>query len=305
VPRTGRDPALASPSLGTEKRARQKAGRQIRIEQAEAARRKAQARNRVIGGLVVVVVGLLLVAGVVLLTRKDDATVSTATGPTSAPPGASIVERNGSSVPPEVTSTTVPLVQGVPAGASLSGDPPCPPADGSAARTTTFANAPPVCIDPSKKYAAKVSTTKGDFTIALDAVRAPIATNNFVVLSRYHYYDGVPFHRVIPGFVVQGGDATGNPPGTGGPGYKFQDELPSDPGAYKTGTVAMANSGPNTNGSQFYVVVAEGKLGAQYTVFGQVVEGYDTTVKAIEAGGTPSGSPSDPTAIKTVTIIES
>lgn len=291
--------------MGTEKRARQKAGRQIRIEAAEAAQSKAQSRSRILRGLVVVVVGLVFVGAVVFFTRKSDPTVNAAgPAPTSAPPGASIVERNGSSVPPEVTSTTVPLVS-APPGQTINGDTPCPPADGSAARTTTFTNAPPICIDPNKTYTAKMSTTKGDFTIALDPKKAPIATNNFVVLSRYHYYDGVPFHRVIPGFVVQGGDATGNPPGTGGPGYKFQDELPPDAGAYKTGTVAMANSGPNTNGSQFYVVVAEGKLGAQYSIFGQVIEGYDTTVKAIEGGGTPSGSPASPTAIKTVTITES
>jgi cyclophilin family peptidyl-prolyl cis-trans isomerase len=250
----------------------------------------------VVGGVVVVVLGILLIAGF-LVTRRSDSTVDTASG-TSTTSRASV----STSVAPGTTATLVP---GVPVGQSITGATPCPPADGSATRTTSFAEAPPMCIDPTKTYLAKVSTTKGDFTIALDPKQAPLATNNFVVLSRYHFYDGVPFHRVIPGFVVQGGDATGNPAGTGNPGYKFKDELPSDPSAYKTGTVAMANSGPDTNGSQFYIVVAEGKLGAQYTIFGQVVEGYDTTVKAIEAGGSAGGTPTDPAAIKSVTIVES
>ena len=94
-------------------------------------------------------------------------------------------------------------------------------------------------------------TSKGTLTIALDAIGAPLTTNSFVFLARYHYFDGIVFHRIIPGFVCQGGDPTGS--GRGGPGYQFSDELPS-PGRYEIGSLAMANAGPNTNGSQFFVI---------------------------------------------------
>src|SRR5436853_5066977 len=108
-----------------------------------------------------------------------------------------------------------------------------------------------MCIDPDKRYIAEMATTKGTMTIELDPKRAPKTVNNFVFLSRYHFYDGVSFHRIIPGFVVQGGDPLGT--GAGDPGYKFADELPKA-GDYQVGSFAMANSGPNTNGSQFLVI---------------------------------------------------
>ncbi len=289
--------------MGTEKRARQKAGRQARIEAAITSQQRAARRSRIIQGVIVVVVAVGLVGAVIFIRRDSGSTVDTtadSTPITSAPPGATIVDRNGVPVSPEETSSTT----GLPSGASITGDTPCPPADGTAQRTTTFENAPPVCIDMSKTYTAKVATTKGDFTITLDPKSAPIAANNFVTLARYHYYDGTTFHRVIPDFVVQGGDATGNPPGTGGPGYKFQDELPKDATVYQPGVVAMANSGPNTNGSQFYIVLQPDKLQANYSVFGNVTQGFDTTVKAIEKGGSASGTPTDPTTITSVTITE-
>lgn len=251
-----------------------------------------------IGCLVAVVtvpvLAVIAIAAVTLLGRSASSKFSSV--------GTAIPSPTTTGAPRSKTPGAAP---GLTPGASITGVTPCPAADGSSPRTTSFAQPPPMCIDPSKTYTAQVSTTKGDFTITLDPRTAPLATNNFVVLSRYHFYDGVPFHRVIPDFVVQGGDATGNPAGTGDPGYSFPDELPRSPSLYKTGTVAMANSGPDTNGSQFYIVVAEGKLGAQYSIFGQVTEGYDTTVKAIEAGGSASGAPIDPTAIKTIAITES
>src|SRR5262249_59406578 len=136
----------------------------------------------------------------------------------------------------------------------------------------TFAKPPPTCIDPNKTYTATVSTSKGDVTIALDPKAAPMAVNNFVVLSRYHFYDGVAFHRVIKGFMDQTGDAVGPTPGSGGPGYSFADELPTGDKPYTDGTVAMANSGANTNGSPFFIVVGDGgnQLSNNYTIFGHV-----------------------------------
>ena len=106
-------------------------------------------------------------------------------------------------------------------------------------------------IDPAKRYTAEMVTSKGTMTIALDPIAAPATVNNFVFLARWHYYDGIVFHRIIPGFMLQGGDPEGS--GRGGPGYRFNDELPA-PGRYEIGSLAMANAGPNTNGSQFFIV---------------------------------------------------
>ena len=157
-------------------------------------------------------------------------------------------------------------------------------------------------IDTAKRYVATMVTSHGTMVIALDPLAAPKTVNSFVFLARYHYYDGVIFHRVIPGFVLQGGDPTGT--GTGGPGYKFADELPA-PGRYQVGSLAMANAGPNTNGSQFFVISgADGvRLPPQYALFGAVVSGGDV-VQTIDALGTKSGKPKETITIESVTIVE-
>ena len=181
----------------------------------------------------------------------------------------------------------------------------CPAADGSSPKTQKFSGPPPMCIDPTKNYMATMVTNKGTMTIALDPIAAPMTVNNFVVLSRYKFYDGIAFHRIVPGFVIQGGDPEET--GMGGPGYKFEDELPKA-GAYKVGSLAMANSGPNTNGSQFFIVTGDAgtSLPPQYSLFGQVTEGADV-VKAIEdvgIAGTQDGKPSEVVTINSVTIKE-
>ncbi len=159
-----------------------------------------------------------------------------------------------------------------------------------------------MCIDPTKRYSAVMETNKGTITFALDANTAPATVNNFVFLARYHYYDDVVFHRIIPGFVVQGGDPTGT--GTGGPGYRFDDELPKA-GRYEIGSLAMANAGPNTNGSQFFIIC--GPSGAQlpplYALFGKAVSGLET-IAALEAVGSPSGRTSETVKMLSVTITE-
>ena len=114
----------------------------------------------------------------------------------------------------------------------------------------TFNKPPPMTIDPAKKYTATMETSCGKITIDLDAKAAPKTVNNFVFLAKQKYYDGLTFHRVVKDFVIQGGDPKGT--GSGGPGYEFEDELPPD--GYKIGSLAMANSGANTNGSQFFIV---------------------------------------------------
>ncbi|MHB8573916.1 MAG: peptidylprolyl isomerase [Dehalococcoidia bacterium] len=134
-------------------------------------------------------------------------------------------------------------------------------------------NQPPAMqIDPEKSYTATFHTERGDFTIELFAKDAPQTVNNFVFLAKDGFYDGVTFHRVIPEFMAQGGDPTGT--GMGGPGYQFADERNTR--QHQTGTLSMANAGPNTNGSQFFVCLApQAHLNGRHTVFGQVTDGMD------------------------------
>jgi peptidylprolyl isomerase len=179
---------------------------------------------------------------------------------------------------------------------------PCPNADGSSPKQQQFDGPPPMCIDPAKRYTATMVTSKGTMTIALDAAGAPNTVNNFVFLARYHYFEGIVFHRIIPGFVLQGGDPTGT--GRGGPGYRFADELPAA-GRYELGSLAMANAGPDTNGSQFFVISGPDgvRLPPQYSLFGKVVSGLEV-VSTIDALGTRSGTPKESVTIDSVTIGE-
>ena len=150
---------------------------------------------------------------------------------------------------------------------------------------------------------AKFQTTEGAFSVTLDAAQAPVTVNNFVVLALYHYYDGTTFHRAIPGFIVQGGDPNGHPPGTGSPGYTIADELPASLSDYKIGSLAMANTGqPHTGGGEFFVWLGPNPLPSpSYSLFGSVVAGLDV-VRKIEASGSPSGAVAKPVAIQQITV---
>lgn len=145
-----------------------------------------------------------------------------------------------------------------------------------------WSKAPTMSIDKEKSYQAVVTTSKGSFTIELFAKDAPLAVNNFVFLSRESFYEGITFHRIVKDFVVQTGDPNGN--GLGGPGYKFKDEKTKY--KYEPGIVAMANAGPNTNGSQFFICTGEESkiLNQQpnYTIFGKVIEGMEIVTKIAE-----------------------
>ncbi|MEY2419041.1 MAG: hypothetical protein QOG90_1721 [Actinomycetota bacterium] len=185
----------------------------------------------------------------------------------------------------------------------------CPPAKGTPKRFTTFDHAPIMCIDTAKKYTAAIKTDVGTVTVELNAEAAPKTVNNFVFLARNHYFDGIIFHRVIPDFMDQTGDPQGN--GRGGPGYAFEDEIP-DNYVYSEGDVAMANSGPNTNGSQFFLVAsqkgAETLLQAvggvpKYTPFGHVTKGL-SVVKKINKDGSGGGEPNVDHHMVSVTITE-
>ncbi len=164
---------------------------------------------------------------------------------------------------------------------------------------------PPMSIDVAKTYTAEIKTNKGTMVATLDPKKAPNTVNNFVFLARNQFFDCLTFHRVVPGFVLQGGDPAGN--GSGDPGYKFRDELPQA-GEYKVGSLAMANSGPDTNGSQFFVISGpQGvALPPKYSLFGQVTQGLDV-VSQIDALGTPDApnTPREPVTIESVTIKES
>src|SRR5271165_469437 len=180
--------------------------------------------------------------------------------------------------------------------------PECPAADGSSQQRRSFEGEPPMCIDPAKRYTATITTSKGTLVAELDPLAAPKTVNNFVFLARYHYFDGIVFHRIIPGFVIQGGDPEGT--GRGGPGYRFADELPKA-GRYQIGSLAMANAGPDTNGSQFFVISGPdgAALPPQYSLFGAVVSGAEV-VAAIDAVGTRAGTPTEQVVIESVTIAE-
>ena len=176
-----------------------------------------------------------------------------------------------------------------------------PPLDGSAPKTQRFPAAPELGIDPNKRYTATIDTTLGELVVALDAANAPKTVNNFVFLALHHYYDGVIFHRIINGFMCQGGDPTGT--GTGGPGYRFEDELPK-PGRYEVGSVAMANAGPHTNGSQFFIVSGPSGVGLppQYSLFGKVVKGLDVVDTMQRVATNSKDRPNDDVVINSVTI---
>ncbi len=163
-------------------------------------------------------------------------------------------------------------------------------------------DAPPeMAIDPSKSYTATIETSEGTMTVELFPEEAPTTVNNFVFLAREGFYESVIFHRVIPGFMIQGGDPTGT--GRGGPGYRFEDEPVER--AYNRGILAMANAGPNTNGSQFFIMHSDYPLPPNYTIFGQLIEGEDVldTIATAETG--PQDRPVNPVAMTNVTIEES
>jgi len=141
-----------------------------------------------------------------------------------------------------------------------------------------YKQAPDMVIDPAKNYTATFKTGAGDIQVQLFAADAPKTVNNFVFLAREGFYDGVTFHRVIADFMVQGGDPTGT--GTGGPGYKFADEFKGNPHRHQIGSLSMANAGPGTNGSQFFIThTATPHLDGKHTVFGQVTSGQEVVDK--------------------------
>ena len=231
--------------------------------------------------------------------RRDAPGTADIVAPTSALAlGTALDTVTATSVPATLPATTISPVAAVPTT--------CPLPDDAPGTARAFLTAPVGCIDPKATYRAVITTSEGEFTIELDQKRAPITANNFVFLARKGFYNGLTFHRVIPSFIVQGGDPKAD--GTGGPGYTIPDELSTN-ASFQIGTVAMANSGPNQNGSQFFIVT--GKSGANIpntsTIFGRVVKGTNTldAVSALGVAPTPDGqelAPQRPITITSVVI---
>ncbi len=214
----------------------------------------------------------------------------TACGGGSEPVAQAGADSGGSSEPSATTPSEAPATT-APAETSLpeSTLPPQPPSDysGFYAQPTACEGSTPDQIDPkvyggpedqgldeSITIAAVISTSCGDITLELDPTIAPETVNSFVFLAQAGYFDGTVSHRVLPGFVLQAGDPTAT--GRGGPGYAIPDELPPAGFLYGKGILAMANSGPNTSGSQFFVMLDDAPLPPNYSVFGQVIDGFET-----------------------------
>jgi cyclophilin family peptidyl-prolyl cis-trans isomerase len=273
--------------------------RERRAARDEAQRRYAERRHRrrqllAVGGVAVV---LLLVVGFILAAANSDnspttaSTTTTAQTTTSATDGPTVTTPNG------------------PAGAVLTGATPCPAADGSSPRTTQFAQPPPTCIDPTKTYDAVVDTSEGSFTFLLNSTLAPRSVNNFVVLARYHYYDGTSVSNITTDTSMQAGAVT-NANGQPGPGYTLPAEYKvsgSTTGVVITlGTLALApiSSTNDAVGAQFLVTLGdkEADLPGTTTVIGLMLADPGNTVNQINQLGTQAGGPTKLVTIKSVTI---
>ena len=286
--------------MGTAKRERKKMNREMgRQAQETAAKRQKTTKTtvRIVGAIVII---LALFFGIAFLTDDDEKSTDTAA------PVSTAVDAYASTTVAGDATNTVPGDTATPSD-FVYGTTECPPVEGAATQTQDFGDSFALCIDPTKTYTAVVTTNMGTYSAVLDAAKAPGTVNNFVSLARNKYFDGITCHRAIPGFMIQCGDPTAT--GSGGPGYKFADELPAA-GEYKIGSLAMANSGPNTNGSQFFVISGDQgvSLPPSYTLFGQVTEGLDSTVVALDAAGNPSSNGMPPLKeikIESITITES
>jgi cyclophilin family peptidyl-prolyl cis-trans isomerase len=264
-----------------DRRARKRENKlQGRAEREAAVKRAKQRSGFIRGGIVVAVI----IGGIALILALGGNDKKKAAAPTTV-----------TTVKP-TTSTTSALP-----ASCVSTVPP-------AAKPGTWKTAPPMTIDVTKTYTATMTTNCGTIVIALDPKEAPKTVNSFVFLAKQHFFDGLTFHRVVPDFVVQGGDPTGR--GDGGPGYTLPDEPPK--AGYQAGSVAMANAGANTTGSQFFLVdSSDGAKGLggppyKYSILGQITTGLDVVNKMDTlAPSSGDGPPTKPLYIDKVTISES
>jgi cyclophilin family peptidyl-prolyl cis-trans isomerase len=220
----------------------------------------------------------------------------------------SVVEQEVETERPTSTSTTAapePTAPAEKAGNEPAPPPPCPEPDGSSPRRTVFNAAPEGCIEPDMQYRARFVTTAGTFVADLDPQRSPLAVNNFVFLARHHFYDGMPFHRVVEGFYAQTGDPVS--PDQAGPGYTFDDDPLPQRGEYQVGSLVMAHERADENGSQFLIWLGPqvAELDPVFPLFGQVTEGVDVLGEISADGGTAEDpEPATTHRIERVEIIE-
>jgi len=187
------------------------------------------------------------------------------------------------------------------ASAAAGGGPVKQFVDVGGVRVAQYSSMPPIAIDVTARYTAIIRTNMGSMVIELFADQAPVTVNNFIFLANDGFYNGLIFHRVIPSFMIQGGDPTGT--GTAGPGYRFQDEFVAELTFAQPGILAMANSGPGTNGSQFFVTTAPTPhLNGAHTIFGQIIQGQDiaNAISLTETG--PGDRPTTPVVIQGIDI---
>jgi cyclophilin family peptidyl-prolyl cis-trans isomerase len=207
----------------------------------------------------------------------------------------------GSSQPPaSVVPASVAPASVVPASiAPASGAPSNSPA-GSGTAAGTCPTSQPAPLPAGQKRLVTIQTAKGSIAITIEADLGPMAAGNFVALASCGFYNGLVFHRLVPGFVIQGGDPTGT--GSGGPGYQFADDPVTVP--YVRGVMAMANSGPNTNGSQFFIVLADASLAPSYSVFGRVTSGMEAVdaIAALPNSGAPDNAALNPVSMDKVIV---
>ena len=268
--------------MANDKRARKKDHRDAVVAQ-----RQAMLRRRRAARLGAVLTVLVLIVGAALITAGGDDGDENDAGsqpkPTAAPAE--------SSEPPEAPA----------AGAVACGAEAPPPS------TSKQYDAAEQVLEDGVDYRAVIETSCGTIEMDLLEDKAPVTVNNFVFLAQEGFYDGLTFHRIEPSFVIQGGDPQGT--GMGGPGYQFEDELWAKPKEYVYGTVSMANAGPNTNGSQFFVIVHEPKgqqagLAPAYTMFGEVDRSSYPTLEKIKNVETSGSTPVSPVYIESVKIVE-
>jgi cyclophilin family peptidyl-prolyl cis-trans isomerase len=293
------------PPVPTEKRLRQRENREEARRRRQLGDKRAKRRKNAIrfGG---VAVGVIAV-GFLLSLGGDDAPTTTtaaslpfdvaATTPATEPPPTATPDTTPATTPTDlpigepVATTEYEEFRALPV--ACGGELPEP------AMAMGFPEAEDQGIDPATELRARIQTSCGDIVVLLDPTAAPRTVNSFVFLSRQGYYDGTVSHRIVPGFVYQAGDPTAR--GTGGPGYQYEDELPTSDFVYTRGTLAMANAGPNTNGSQFFIIFQDSELPPNFTVFGRVESGLDV-LDRIEAVPVVNQEPQEGVFIEGITI---
>lgn len=246
-------------------------------------------------GVLVIVLFSMVFSGV-LLTSNDDQTDTADSSLPTLP---------DTSLPPTTFGDPVDISLPAP-GETITGATPCPPADGSAARTTTFAEPPPMCIDAdSNSYEATIHTTAGDLHYLLQEDASPNTVNNFIVLARYHYYDGLPFYRIVPRMMLLTGDATGDPEvGQGGPGYTIEDEIPEVGVLYVPGSLHAWTDQPDQNGSRLLISAGEDATSLpSHSLIGTLLDG-DDALQAMQAFGSSTGQPTGQVIITSIDITE-